>query len=89
MKGSKMITRSDIETFVNRHASFFGGSVTDATSAEACFIFGSGFDNELDNDTRLWLQTYIPSSDIERSRLFQARVSASQSCGRIDIENIA
>ena len=44
MKGSKMITRNDIETFANRHASFFGGNIIDATAAEACFIFGSGFD---------------------------------------------
>lgn len=89
MKGTIMITRNDIETFANRHASFFGGNVTDATSAEACFIFGSGFDRDLDDDTRLWLQTYIPSNDVERSRLFQARVSASQSCGRSNNEKVA
>lgn len=83
-----MITRNDIETFANRHASFFGGNIVNATSAEACFIFGSGFDNELDDDTRHWLQTFIPSNDIERSRLFQARVSASQSCGRPEVESI-
>ena len=84
-----MITRNDIETFANRHASFFGGNIIDATAAEACFIFGSGFDNELDDDTRLWLQTFIPSDDIERSRLFHARVSASQSCGRPEAERVA
>lgn len=84
-----MITRNDIETFANRHASFFGGSIIDATSAEACFIFGSGFDNELDDDTRLWLQTYVPSDDIERSQLFYARISASQSCGQNNLEQTA
>ena len=84
-----MITRNDIETFANRHSSFFGGNIIDATSAEACFIFGAGFDNDLDDDTRLWLQTYIPSNDIERSRLYHARVSASQSCGHPGVKRIA
>ena len=84
-----MITRNNIETFANRHSSFFGGNITSAISAEACFIFGSGFDHDLDEDARLWLQTYVPSDDIERSQLFYARISASQSCGQNNLEQTA
>lgn len=80
MKGSKMITRNDIETFANRHVDFFGGNITDAISAEACFIFESGFDHDLDDDTRLWLQTYVPSNEDERSQLYHARLNANKSC---------
>ena len=68
-----MITRDDVQRFADTHVSFFDNNVTTALEAEACFIFESGLDRELDNNTRLWLQTYLPHDVNTRRDLCEQR----------------
>ena len=73
-----MISRSQIESFARDFSSFFNNNYNEALSAEACFLFENGMSHDLDNDTRLWLQTYLPASSADRSRLSNARNNAFQ-----------
>ena len=73
-----MISRSEVESFARSHSSFFNNNYNEALTAEACFLFENGMSNNLDDDTRLWLQTYLPASNSARSRLSSARNSAFQ-----------
>ena len=73
-----MISRSEVETFARSHSSFFNNNYNEALTAEACFLFENGMSHNLDDDTRLWLQTYLPGSSAARSRLSGTRNSAYQ-----------
>ena len=73
-----MISRSEVESFARDFSAFFNNNYNDALTAEACFLFENGMSHDLDNDTRLWLQTYLPSSSEDRTRFSNARNSAFQ-----------
>ena len=68
-----MISRDDVQRFADTHTSFFNNNVTTALEAEASFIFECGLDREMDNDTRLWLQTYLPHDVNTRRDLCEQR----------------
>lgn len=68
-----MISRDDVQRFADTHTSFFNNNNTTALEAEASFIFETGLDREMDNDTRLWLQTYLPHDVNTRRDLCEQR----------------
>ena len=73
-----MINRSQIEKNARNFSSFYN-NYNDALSGEACFIFEHGMSNLLEYETRLWLQTYLPSEVLHRSRLVNIRSNAFHS----------
>lgn len=73
-----MISRSEVESFARDFSAFFNNNYNDALTAEACFLFENGMSHDLDDDTRLWLQTYLPASSADRARLSNARNNAFQ-----------
>ena len=68
-----MITRDDVQRLADTYTSFFSNNSTTALEAEASFIFESGLDRELDRDTRIWLQTYLPTDVNTRRNLCEQR----------------
>ena len=68
-----MITRDDVQRLADTYTSFFSNNSTTALEAEASFIFESGLDRELDRDTRIWLQTYLPADVNTRRSLCEQR----------------
>ena len=71
-----MITRDDVQRLADTYTSFFSNNSTTALEAEASFIFESGLDRELDRDTRIWLQTYLPADINTRRSLCEQRQRA-------------
>lgn len=71
-----MITRSDIEFFANRHKSFFDNDLSMSLSGEACFIFETGLSKNMNDETRHWIQTYLPVDEDTRYSLLAARNNA-------------
>ena len=68
-----MITRDDVQRLADAYTAFFSNNSTTALEAEASFIFESGLDRELDRDTRIWLQTYLPADIKTRRSLCEQR----------------
>ena len=68
-----MITRDDVQRLADAYTAFFSNNSTTALEAEASFIFESGLDRELDRDTRIWLQTYLPADINTRRSLCEQR----------------
>ena len=68
-----MITRDDVQRLADTYTTFFSNNNTTALEAEASFIFECGLDREMDHDTRIWLQTYLPADVNTRRNLCEQR----------------
>ena len=71
-----MVTRNDIENFANLHVSFYNNDLNMSLSGEACYLFESGFSFKMSDETRIWIQTYLPADGVERMRLLEVRNNA-------------
>lgn len=74
-----MITRNDVQRLADTYTTFFSNNNTTALEAEASFIFECGLDREMDHDTRIWLQTYLPTDVNTRRNLCEQRRRARAS----------